>query len=234
MKTQDKNTDIIGNYAKRDDSGKSELYAYHRPEVLCQDWRRADAFSQAVFKKFGSDLSQIRVLDVGCGNGAVLRKFVEWGVSPQNCVGTEFLISRLNVAKSKSHSAMKWKLGNLDALDKGETFDIVMANTVFSSILSHNERAALANSMWQRLRVGGIVLLFDFKVNNPNNPDVLKFTPNSAVSLFPGKKCFYKSLVFAPPISRRVARFSGPLNALCEILFSFTHSHYVMSITRES
>ena len=47
---------------------------------------------QKTFKKiFGNDLSKIKVLDVGCGDGTFTRKLIEWGFKPQNIVGIDIL-----------------------------------------------------------------------------------------------------------------------------------------------
>ena len=50
--------------------------------------------------------------------------------------------------------------------------DIVLASTVFSSLLDDAFQQRLAAAMWQWLRPGGGVLWYDFTVDNPRNPDV--------------------------------------------------------------
>eukprot|EP01034_Spumella_vulgaris_P036309 gene36310-44794_t len=48
----------------------------------------------------------------------------------------------------------------------------VLAFTLFSSLLDAPFRTALAQQMWQWVAPGGGVLVYDFVVNNPRNPDV--------------------------------------------------------------
>lgn len=222
-------TDI---YRVRDAADKQALYTYNRAEVHCQNWRRAQLQSAALYQLFGFDLAALRFLDVGCGTGGVLRQFVEWGASPENCIGVELLPERLKVAAMRSPVAMNWHLGELNTLPTDEGFDLVSANTVFSSVLDDQERKRLAAGMWRRVRPGGAVMIFDFRVNNPQNSDVRQVKKKQLEQLFPGKVISYQSLVLLPPLSRKIARFSPTLNAILDLLLPIARTHFLLVVQK--
>jgi cyclopropane fatty-acyl-phospholipid synthase-like methyltransferase len=43
-----------------------------------------------------------KILDVGCGAGSELRRFVEYGASPQNLFGIHLLLEHVKTAKELS------------------------------------------------------------------------------------------------------------------------------------
>jgi 2-polyprenyl-3-methyl-5-hydroxy-6-metoxy-1,4-benzoquinol methylase len=61
-------------YAKRDD--KKHLYVWHRPEIIYQEGEKNAVIAALLSKNHSFDLSESRVLDVGCGTGGFLRTLV--------------------------------------------------------------------------------------------------------------------------------------------------------------
>ena len=55
-----------------------------------------------------------------------------------------------------------------------DSFDFVFQSTVFTSILDSEVRKEVAGEMLRVLKPGGVILWYDFHVNNPRNPDVLR------------------------------------------------------------
>jgi len=55
---------------------------------------------------------------------------------------------------------------------KDGSFDIVMQFTVFTSILDREVKKAVATEMLRVLKADGIILWYDYHMNNPKNPDV--------------------------------------------------------------
>src|SRR5438309_1656491 len=54
----------------------------------------------ALLKRHNStDLSEKKILDVGCGNGDKLRRFLEYGAFPTNCSGIDLMAQRIEHAQ---------------------------------------------------------------------------------------------------------------------------------------
>ena len=201
-------------------------YAWHRPEVMAQAAAQNWVIGQLLAKAFGPDLSQLRVVDVGCGTGGFLRQLIGWGAEPSRLVGTEYQEDRLADARLRGAPGIRWHLGDLDFADAG-TFDLVAANTVFSSILDDGVRAALAREMWRVLKPGGWCLIFDFRYNNPANPNVRKVTRQELQSYWATADHYYRTLQLAPPIARRLAWAPQLISELLTLLVPPLRSHFV-------
>ncbi|HEX2647582.1 MAG TPA: class I SAM-dependent methyltransferase, partial [Candidatus Dormibacteraeota bacterium] len=80
-------------------------------------------------------LARKTVLDVGCGGGAELAWFRELGASPAALTGVDLLPERIEVAR-RSFPELNFQQGNAERLPfAAESFDLLVAYTLFSSIL---------------------------------------------------------------------------------------------------
>ena len=179
-------------------------YAWHRPDIVLQQGMRARVLSRMLVATVGTDLANVRVIDVGCGNGAFLRQLIDWGATPANLTGTESQQDRLELAASRTASGVRWHGGPLSALPAGGS-DLVAAHTVFSAILDPALRQQLAADMWRLLKPGGWTMVFDFRYNNPKNPHVRRVTREELDGFWPGEHQQYQTLLLVPPISRALA-----------------------------
>lgn len=219
-------------YTERDAAGRRSLYAWHRPEVRQQESEKEAVAASLLARTIGTNLYDIHVLDVGCGTGGFLRTLVDWGAQPSNLVGTEFLQDRLDIARRSSPPDIKWHLGGLDVAASG-SFDLVVTNTVFSSILVHDDRFALAQEMWRVLKPGGWVMVFDFRYDNPSNPNVRKVVRSELRGYWPGAvNEQYQTLLLAPPIARRVIPVSRLAGEVLTATLPFLRSHFYFMAQR--
>lgn len=216
-------------YSQRD-LGKIGLYAWHRAEMLQQNAAVDRNVARVLLNSFGEDLSGLHVLDVGCGSGHFLRKLVEWGARPEHLTGTEFLPDRIDVAKKISAQGIRWKLGNLT--DIKEQFDLVTAFTVFSSLLSEEDRSELATAMWDKVKPGGWIIIFDFRVNNPSNANVRKVTYSELQRWWPSSGG-YSTLILAPPLARRITPVNYLLSEIMTALFPFLRTHFIYAVQKK-
>lgn len=180
-----------------------------------------------------ADLSNIKLLEVGCGDGWWLRKFVEYGADQKNLRGVELLPDRVERARSLCPN-IQVTLGDASRLDMPEgSFDIVLQSTVFSSILDADMRRAVASEMLRVLRPGGLVIWYDMRVDNPGNPDVRGIPKFEVESLFPGCQFSFRRTTLAPPLARRLAPASW---TLCLMLSSIPLllTHYLTFISKPS
>jgi len=80
--------------------------------------------------------------------------------------------------------------------------------------------------MLRVLKVDGIIVWYDFHMNNPQNPDVRGVKKNRINLLFQDCKIYLKHITLAPPIARKIAPFSI---TLCQILEKNSYSLYTLS-----
>ncbi|HAD83164.1 MAG: hypothetical protein A2509_11030 [Candidatus Edwardsbacteria bacterium RIFOXYD12_FULL_50_11] len=156
-----------------------------------------------------------KILEVGCGEGFWLRELMRYGAIPANLYGVDLLPERVARARSL-YPNINITQGNCEILAfPGQEFDIVLQSTVFTSILSAEMRRNIAAEMLRVVRRDGIILWYDFRYDNPGNPDVQGIKRSEIVNLFPGCELDLKTTTLAPPLSRRLAGFSW---LLCELL----------------
>jgi SAM-dependent methyltransferase len=211
-------------YADRDRKVGSRRFS--KPEDLYISAVKQRLFASALSQTIGEDLGDLRILDVGCGRGDFLRQLAEWGAAPAHLVGTEFLTDRLEAARKISHPDMTWHLGGLEDLPPGQ-FDLIAAHTVLTSVLDPNMRAALCNQIWQRLAPGGWAMVFDFRFNNPRNPDVKRVTRAELDTYWPdAHQVHFQKALLAPPLLRRLVGRNFGLVETVTATLPFLQSHF--------
>ena len=224
---------IRSTYAHRDSSGKPSLYAWHRQEVLLNQYR-FQAVAALLLKTNGlSELSRIEILDVGCGAGGWLRTLLGWGASAEHLHGIDLLQDRIDQAKSLGGGGIDFQIASGYKIPFPDgSIDLVSAHTVFSSILDGSHRKALSEEMVRVLRPDGKVLIYDYRISDPRNPDTVGIRKSEIKRLFPGLSIQVRSLTLAPPSSRRVAPVSPLLAHVLECLFPFLRTHAVYVLER--
>ncbi len=219
-------------YARRDALGKSRLYTYLDPYSLFIYQERERAILEALAANGFDSLSKIRILDLGCGTGAALRDFVKFGASPQNLSGIDLLPDRIEKARALS-PGMEFTCGNAETLPYTDgSFDIVICFMVFTSVLDSGMKREIAREMTRVLSESGIIIWYDYHVNNPRNPDVRGVGKSEIMSLFPGCAVSLRRIVLAPPLLRIIAPHSL---LLCHMLqgLRILNTHYLGVIRKK-
>lgn len=205
---------------------QESAYAWHRPEVMLQAGIIQRIAGTMLAGALGPDLGATRVVDVGCGSGGFLRQLINWGADPARLAGTEYLADRLDDARRRTAAGVRWHLGDLDfAADA--SFELAVANTVFSSILDDCARAKLAADMWRSVMPGGWCMVFDFRYNNPRNPQVRKVDWRQLQHFWPTPLTRHQTLLLAPPIARRLAHAPRIIGAALEAVAPVLRSHFI-------
>jgi SAM-dependent methyltransferase len=154
-------------------------------------------------------LESKKILEVGCGNGYWLREFVKWGGSPDNLAGVDLLAERVDQARRLSPAGIAFQSGNAMRLNfADDRFDIVLQATVFTSIRDFAVKQQIAGEMLRVVKERGIVLWYDFHVDNPRNPDVRGIKSREIAQLFPGCRISLEKIILAPPVLRRLAPYT--------------------------
>jgi ubiquinone/menaquinone biosynthesis C-methylase UbiE len=151
-----------------------------------------------------------RVLEVGSGLGAELASMVEFGASTSDLVGVELLPERVELAR-QAHPGIEFRAGDAEKLDFPDaSFDLVMAITIFTSILDRAVAAGVANEIRRVLKPRGAVLWYDFRYDNPSNRNVRGIGESEVRKMFPGFQGRLHTVTLIPQIARRL----GPLTSV--------------------
>ena len=172
--------------------------------------------------------------EIGCGQGYWLREFVRFGARPENIAGIDLIPEDVKEAIPTLPS------GNADRARKCRrvrfpdgSFDVVFQFTVFTSILDPDLKRKVAAEMVRVLKHDGLIVWYDFHINNPSNPDVRGVKKQEIIRLFPGCTVELQRLTLAPPIARFVAPYSW---LACELLQAIPcfRTHYLGAIRKEN
>ena len=164
--------------------------------------------------------------------GGVLKDFIKYGAKPKYLYGIDILEDRIKIAKDISPN-INFKCGDASNLPfEDESFDIVVQFTVFTSILKKGMKKDIAKQILRALKKEGIIIWYDFRYNNPRNPDVKGIKKKEIVNLFPNCKFIFKRVTLTPPIVRFIEPRSWLLCYLFEKL-SFLCTHYLVIIRKK-
>jgi SAM-dependent methyltransferase len=174
-------------------------------------------------------LKQCRVLEVGSGSGGNLRRMIDYGVPADHLFGFDLLHDRLQEARRRSPEIAVAQADGTAIPFRSAAFDLILHFGVFSSLHRPGTRRAFAAEIRRVLRPDGLILWYEFRVDNPRNPDVKAVTPAELRALFPDCDCAFGRTVLAPPLTRCLYPRSP---ALCELLgrVPFLLTHYVASL----
>jgi ubiquinone/menaquinone biosynthesis C-methylase UbiE len=177
--------------------------------------------------------AELDILDVGCGRGNWLQQLACWGADPERLCGIELKPDRASAARRKL-SAADIRQGSATSLPWADgSFDIVMQLVVFTSILDVEMRQQVAREMMRVLKPSGRGIWYDFRINNPRNPNVRGVGLKEIRSLFPGCRVEAKAVALAPPIAEVLAPLSWTLAHAAESL-PFLRTHLLATIRHGS
>ena len=207
---------VARRYARR---AVADRYSVLHPDVwqTLQERQRA---LLALFARLGwVDLSDKRLLEVGCGSGGNLLELLRLGFAPQHLSGVELLPERYEQARHVLPAAIALHAGDALQLElPAASQDVVFVSTVFSSLLDDAFQQRLAAAMWRWAKPGGGVLWYDFTVDNPRNADVRGVALARVRALFPEGRVQARRITLAPPIARAVTRVHPALYTLFNAL----------------
>lgn len=201
---------IRAEYARRAaDPRLQARYHFSRPDVQFIIQTRERAVLRQLKRAGVEPLDRFDILEVGCGEGGVMLDLLRWGADAARLHGCDLLPDRIAQARRRLPSSTNLTVANGGDLPyPSGRFDLVLQFTVFTSVLDPHLRQRMAHEMWRVLRPGGVVLWYDFRFQGPDNPGVRAIHPREARQLFPHGHHIHRRVTLAPPIVRRLARWS--------------------------
>jgi SAM-dependent methyltransferase len=186
------------------------------------------------------DPADLRVLEVGCGSGYFLSRFLEYGA--RHASGIDLLESRVALAR-KRDPRLEVLAGDAAELPWDDaSFDLVTQFTCLSSVLSPSLRQRIAAEMWRVLRPGGALLSYDMRVapwplrtirrvalSLRERGDSIATTPTAPVestelrSLFPEARFEFLSVTLGTDIAASAKRSPGLVRLFGAMPFLRTH-----------
>jgi SAM-dependent methyltransferase len=180
------------------------------------------------------ELKSARILDVGCGNGAWLRRFMLFGAQGGNLTGVDLMPEAIVQARLLCPAQVRLICGSATALEfpDGE-FDIVCQSMVLSSVLDEQTRSRIAAEMIRVARPSGLIISFDFLVKSPRNPDTLAIGRGELRRLFPACEIDPRRVMLAPPLARLLAPRSWLMTNALECV-PWLRSHYLAAMVKRA
>lgn len=202
---------------------KANLFGIHQRQWMTLNFLRQTGISE---------LSNARVLEMGCGNGGVLTEYLGFGAAPENLYGVDLLFDRLHYARKHLPGSNFANANGSHLPFSAHSFDIVIQYTAISSILDLDLRREICSEMLRALKPNGVILSYDFWLN-PTNKQTLGLGLKEIRDCFPGCHIDYKKITLAPPIARNLVPFSSLLSAFLEKITIF-NTHYLIVIRPNS
>jgi ubiquinone/menaquinone biosynthesis C-methylase UbiE len=209
---------ILAEYSRRAGDPTAELYEPTNPAQLFIRQSVERALVGMLEEAGALPLAGRRVLDVGCGYGQWLADLETLGAERGLLAGIDLVRERAEKARARLGGA-DIREGDASVLPfEDGSFDLVLQSMMFSSILDASVKRRTASEMARVLAPGGVVLWYDFFVNNPRNPNVRGVGRREVEELFPDFGLRWRRVTLAPPIVRVLAPRLRPLAGAIQAL----------------
>jgi len=224
---------ILEEYRRRAREIEHDRYAAWQPDVAFTISARTNRAVELLHRMNAFPSADAPCLEVGYGTLGWLGLLTSWGVQETCLHGMELDSERAAKAKGALPMAdlrigdaceMPWENG---------LFRLVIASTVFTSILDHRVRRLLAQEIVRVMAPGGALLWYDFAYNNPKNPKVRGIKPKEVKELFPELRGPMKWVTLAPPVARAVAPRSLLLASVLEAM-PFLRTHVLAVLVKQA
>jgi SAM-dependent methyltransferase len=169
---------------------------------------------------------------VGYGSLGWLADLLSWGLCQADLHGVELDAVRAAVAREALPGA-DLRVGDAAELPWPHgSFRLVIASTLFTSILDAEVRRNVADEIVRVLAPDGVLLWYDFAVDNPRNPNVRRVTRRELAALFPTLRGPIRSVTLVPFLARAVAPRSWTVATLLEAV-PFLRTHLLAVLSKE-
>lgn len=224
-KFDDECNKIVQRYNFRAKKDKANYYNIATPSCRISACEKNEYFIRILYENFGYDFVDKKYLEVGCGTGTNLANFISWGICPENLSGNDVFEPSICCARQRLPQSVKLQHGNfLDCLYDCKSFDVILFSTVLSSILDEKFQIECLNRSYDLLKKDGIVLLYDFKYDNPWNRDVRGIKLKKITIPQTRWSCSkFNNITLCPPLARKLEKLPFLIKALTFLKVFNTH-----------
>lgn len=174
-----------------------------------------------------ADIKKKKIIDIGCGNGSLIRFFSDCRCSHEGLYGIDLREDIIMQGKNINPS-IDISTSNAEELSFSESsFDIVCLQTVFSSVENVKMREKIVERINYLLKPNGLIIWYDFRYNNPKNPNVQGVTKKEISDLFKLYDISLKKITTIPLLQRKLPYQLWPLLGVISQLLPFLKSHYI-------
>ncbi len=223
---------INAEFDRRQRTITGDFYSSLQASNLLRFTQRMRELAKVLISEGVTNLEKSSILEIGCGSRPWLLDFLYLGAQANRLSGLD--LSKQSVAKASDKLAgADLRVGNAADLPWPENhFDLVLQSTVFTSILNKTLQERIAQEMLRVLKPDGFILWYDFRYNNPKNPNVRGVTAEQIHSLFAECQIRLRKVTLAPPIARPLVPVSWVVCLILEKV-PFLRTHYLGVIRRK-
>lgn len=171
----------------------------------------------------------MKILEVGCGNGAWFADLRDSGAEEKALYGLDLDPARILNARRQFPEAhvLIGEASHLPWPDR--VFDMAVQSTLLTSVLEPMLKKKITAEMARVLKPGGVILWYDFFYDNPANRQVKGIRLDEIKKLFPDSEIHTRKITLAPPLARALAPYSEACCRFLEKLKIF-NTHYLAVI----
>lgn len=206
-------------------------------EVLFQILASEVSLVKAI-RRIKDDPKNSLILDVGCGNGANVFQFLRLNYQIENITGIDINDERLSIAQ-KIYPNADFILEDASKMQfEDNTFDLVYESTMFSTLPDDSLCRAIADEMIRVCKVGGYILLIDWRIPKPNNPNYNALTKKKLTSFFKvgsaTKFIAVEKGALVPPVGRFLSKNIPSIYFLISRIFPFLVGQVAYLLKKEN
>ena len=169
------------------------------------------------------DTCRARVLDVGCGNGGNYYQLVRLSYRLNNITGIDINEERIEEG-AKVYLQSHFVVGDASQMVfPNGSFDLVYESTMFSTLPDDDLCASIASEMVRVCCLGGYLLLVDWRIPKPNNPNYNALTRKKLHKFFGiGERTKLVAVTkgaLVPPIGRFLSQYLPSMYFLVARIF---------------
>jgi len=219
-------------------SAENDTTEWYRNYYRTKGSTRNDPLSnpEVVFQQFGidesvlhalrsTDLDRARaiVLDVGCGAGGSLSRFLNLGFPPDHLHGIDILPDRIAEAR-RLWPNVHFDFGDATSMRyPPESFDLVMESTMFVQLTDEELSETIGREMLRVAKPHGYVMLIDWRYGKPWDHHYLGLSRSRIRKIFQvgvlTDFCTSRNGALLPPLGRPLSRYAPAAYFLVRALF---------------